>query len=192
MNAMETTTALPAWIGTTQLDTSPEPTPNAPSPQAGTNFAIQLERQNQIFESIWDSLLDRTSLGHKLKDIASDDPRGIDLPKLTRWISKDPTRNKEYNAAKRMGTHMVLEEMIDISDGKDSMEDVARSTLRVNTRRLYLKAYNRDVFGDQPAQSENSLASGITINIGAVQSPYATSITTIEQEPLVLENLPNE
>lgn len=189
---METTTALPAWIGTTQLDTSLPSSSNAPSPQAGTNFAIQLERQNQIFESIWDSLLDRTSLGHKLKDIASDDPRGIDLPKLTRWISKDPTRNKEYNAAKRMGTHMVLEEMIDISDGKDSMEDVARSTLRVNTRRLYLKAYNRDVFGDQPAQSENSLAGGITINIGAVQSPYAASITTIEQEPLVLENLPDE
>lgn len=193
---METTTALPAWIGTTQLDT-PTPARSAPpiqvpSPQAGTNFAIQLERQNQIFESIWDSLLDRTSLGHKLKDIASDDPRGIDLPKLTRWISKDPTRNKEYNAAKRMGTHLVLEEMIDISDGKDSMEDVARSTLRVNTRRLYLKAYNRDVFGDQPAQSENSLAGGITINIGAVQSPYAAPITTIEQEPLVLENLSNE
>ena len=193
---METTTALPAWIGTTQLDTptaaQSAPPIQVPSPQAGTNFAIQLERQNQIFESIWDSLLDRTSLGHKLKDIASDDPRGIDLPKLTRWISKDPTRNKEYNAAKRMGTHLVLEEMIDISDGKDSMEDVARSTLRVNTRRLYLKAYNRDVFGDQPAQSENSLAGGITINIGAVQSPYATPIETIEQAPLVLENLPNE
>lgn len=183
---METTTALPAWIGTTQLDTSPaqqshQATPNhAPSPQAGTNFAIQLERQNQIFESIWDSLLDRTSLGHKLKDIASDDPRGIDLPKLTRWISKDPTRNKEYNAAKRMGTHLVLEEMIDISDGKDSMEDVARSTLRVNTRRLYLKAYNKDVFGDQPAQSENSLAGGITINIGQVESPY-----TVDNKPMV-------
>lgn len=166
---METATALPAWIGTTHT-----------SVPVQSNFAIQLERQNHIFESIWDSLLDRTSLGHKLKDIASDDPRGIDLPRLTRWISKDPTRNKEYNAAKRMGTHMVLEEMIDISDGKDSMEDVARSTLRVNTRRLYLKAYNRDVFGDQPAQSENSLAGGITINIGQVESPY-----TVDNKPTV-------
>ena len=40
--------------------------------------------------------------------------------------------------------------------------------------------------------AENSLAGGVTINIGAVQSPYATPITSVDQTPLVLENLPDE
>jgi hypothetical protein len=157
--------------------------------QSQSHYAIMVERQLEIFESMWESLLDRVSLGHKLRDIVSDDPRSseIDLARLNRWIAKDPSRKKEFNTAKLMGTHMVLEEMIDISDGKDSMEDVARSTLRVNTRRLYLKAYNRDTFGDQPSMADTSLAGGITINIGAVQSPF-----TIDNAADTVEVLPNE
>lgn len=172
---METTThTLPAWIGTTQPTTTE---------QTQSNYAILMERQLSIYESIWEQILDRTSLGHRLKDIVSDDPREIDLAKLNRWITKDPKRAKEYREAKKMGAHMVLEEMLDISDAKDSMEDVARSTLRVNTRRLYIKAYDKDTFGDNPGMNDQALAGGITINIGAVESPYGKRIDTIDIQP---------
>lgn len=93
--------------------------------------------------------------------------------------------------AERVGADAVMEDAQKISDAEHSMEDVARSTVRVNIRRTRAKA-SSPKYQDQPAQSENSMAGGITINIGAVQSPYAAPITTIEQEPLVLENLSNE
>ena len=179
---METTTALPAWIGTTQ----PQPQPDRPISAYGTHIALM----EQVYLSIWQQTLDRISLGHKLKDVISDDPREIDLAAFNRWIAKDKKRANEFKEAKRMGTHMVLEEMIDIADGKDSMEDVARSTLRVNTRRLYLKAYNKDTFGDNPAFADHSSPT-ISINIGAVESPYAKPTMVVDSITTV-EALPNE
>ena len=178
MNVMETTTTLPSWIGTVA-------TANPDTPLAPRTAHVAL--MEQIYLSIWETTLDRVSLGHKLKDILSDDPREIDLAGFNRWIAKDKQRSKALNEAKRMGTHMVLEEMIDIADGLNSMEDVARSTLRVNTRRLYLKAYNKDTFGDNPAFSETSSPT-ISINLGAVESPYAKpslvidNVTTVENK----------
>ena len=178
---METTTALPAWIGTTQTDSQQ----NQLAPRT-THLALM----EQIYLSIWEPTLDRISLGHKLRDIISDDPREIDMAGFNRWIAKDKQRQKALNEAKRMGTHMVLEEMIDIADGKDSMEDVARSTLRVNTRRLYLKAYNKDTFGDNPLAADHSSPT-ISINIGAVESPYAKPTMVVDSITTV-EALPNE
>ena len=184
MTTMETTTTLPSWIGTV-ADANPD-TPLAPR-------ASHLALMEQIYLSIWEQTLDRVSLGHKLKDILSDDPRDIDLAAFNRWIAKDKSRSKAFNEAKRMGTHMVLEEMIDIADGKDSIEDVARSTLRVNTRRIYLKAYNKDTFGDNPAFADASSPT-ISINIGAVESPYAkpTIDVTPSDQALTLENPADE
>ena len=181
---METTTALPAWIGTTQ----PQPQPDRPISAYGTHIALM----EQVYLSIWQQTLDRISLGHKLKDVISDDPREIDLAAFNRWIAKDKKRANEFKEAKRMGTHMVLEEMIEIADGHNSMEDVARSTLRVNTRRLYLKAYNKDVFGDNPAFAESAGNQPITIIIGAVDSPYNKPTIDITPAPITLENTIDE
>lgn len=182
MNTMETTTALPAWIGTTLTEPTPAHTDQPLAPRTA-----HLALMEQVYLSIWETTLDRVSLGHKLKDIISDDPREIDLAAFSRWVAKDKSRSKALNDAKRMGTHFVLEDMIDIADGMNSMEDVARSTLRVNTRRLYLKAYNKDTFGDNPLQGEHTSPT-ISINIGAVESPYAKpslvidNVTTVENK----------
>ena len=179
---METTTALPAWIGTTQLDTSPLPKINS--------LAITI-REEEVFQSIWPTYIDRTYQGHLLVDILSDDPRQIHTGRFRRWIDDSSERKKMASRAERVGADAVMEDAQKISDAEHSMEDVARSTVRVNIRRTRAKA-SSPKYQDQPAQSENSMAGGITINIGAVQSPYAAPITTIEQEPLVLENLSNE
>lgn len=167
--------------------------PTKSEPAISHYKAVQLVNDT-IFESIFESTIDRVALGHSLSTIVSDDPRNLDLARYLRWIQKDKDRRREFNEAKRIGTHLVLEQMIRISDGEDNpMEDVARSTLRVNTRRLYLKAYNPDTFGDSPSNAASATGGGgITINIGSVESPYAPTITANDNVIDVTPNTPNE
>ena len=43
---------------------------------------------------------------------------------------------------------MIMAECIEIADGKDGMEDVQRSKLRIDTRLFQAKSWNRKRYGD--------------------------------------------
>jgi hypothetical protein len=60
---------------------------------------------------------------------------------------------------------MVASEMLEIADASDSLEDVARSTLRINTRKWLLGVWNRKRFGDVKQIEQN-----VTIDMGAAMA----------------------
>lgn len=175
MTHMETQT--PEWltsIATIEqspaFDTAPAPTTfGEPIAKTRADIALMEQRHLAAFEPI----LDRVALGHSIKDILADRPEGAELHQgaLIRWIKKDPERLQRFRDAQEIGAEVVEDEMIAISDGNQSLEDVARSTLRVKTRQWVLEVRNRKRYAKDAAPSNPFASGGITINIGAVQPP---------------------
>lgn len=141
----------------------------------------ELQLSETVFDLVYEDALDRLMMGHPVEDIVGDHSRNrpdikLSVPHFLRWIKKDKNRKQQFDDAMEMGGHIRFNEMIRISDGVDNpMEDVARSTLRVNTRKLGLKAYSPKLFGEDSTPSGGSTG-GITVNITGVVSPYSTPV----------------
>jgi hypothetical protein len=69
------------------------------------------------------------------------------------WIFSNERRRNAYITAKAIGAEAVEDDLIRISDGikpdgTASLDDVARSQLRIKTRQWLLQVWNRDGYGD--------------------------------------------
>lgn len=123
----------------------------------------QLKLQNELatFENALDGLLATVAAGNPLSAAVERDPRGLDYTRLLAWIHRDEGRKARYYEAQAIGAEAVADQMIAISDASDSIEDVARSTLRINTRKWLLGVWNRKRFGDVKQIEQN-----VTIDMG--------------------------
>lgn len=121
------------------------------------------------FERILDRVLERVAMGNPLTEALGDEVYDIDYATYLRWLLKDEDRKRRYYEAQEMGAEIVSHQMIKIADADDSMEDVARSTLRINTRKWLLGVWNRKRFGDIKQIEQN-----VSINLGeAMQQAQA-------------------
>lgn len=163
---------LPTWLDNpttsdTQFRTSGNPLGQYPATRA------ELDYRELQYENFFEAALDRIMEGATLSTLVKNDPRGIDYGKFQSWIRKDKERKKRYYEAKEIGSERVEDELIDISDAADNpMEDVARSTLRINTRKWLLGVWDKRRYGDDRNAPTGGGGGPITINIGQVESPY--------------------
>ena len=116
-------------------------------------------------EHAWNIILEHVAMGENLTDILKDVP-GVpeysesNYGKILRWIMKDENRKNEYYEAQEIGTEMLAEKGMVIANGEDSLEDVQRSTLRVNYIKWLIAARNRNRFGDK-----KQIEQTVTVNI---------------------------
>ena len=121
------------------------------------------------FERILDRVLERVAMGNPLTEALGDEVYDIDYATYLRWLLKDEDRKRRYYEAQEMGAEIVSHQMIKIADADDSIEDVARSTLKINTRKWLLGVWNRKRFGDIKQIEQN-----VSINLGeAMQQAQA-------------------
>jgi hypothetical protein len=120
----------------------------APGDQNKSNYQLRKELREKRFEIFFETVLQKLEQGIALTEILKDDQRDFDYAGLLRWIHKDPQRKARYYEAQELGTEMIIAECIEIADGKDGMEDVQRSKLRIDTRLFQAKSWNRKRYGD--------------------------------------------
>jgi hypothetical protein len=134
---------LPSWM------IPIEQAPQLPKEDQGKSYAqIRKESQEKRFEVFFSTILDKLEMGIALTEILRDDQRNYDYQGILRWIHKDPQRLAKYREAQMIGTEMVMAECVEIADGKDGIEDVQRSKLRIDTRLFQAKSWNRQRYGD--------------------------------------------
>jgi hypothetical protein len=133
MLAMTQSIELPSWM--TQQST--------PAPATSKK-----ELQEKQFEIFFETILDKISRGINLKEVLRDDQRDFDYTQLLRWIHKDPMRKSRYYEAQEIGSEMIAAEILEIADAVDSVEDVQRSKLRIDSRQFLIKTWNRKRYGD--------------------------------------------
>jgi hypothetical protein len=132
MQTMTHSIELPSWM--TQA-------PPAPA-------TSKKELQEKQFEIFFETILDKISRGINLKEVLRDDQRDFDYTQLLRWIHKDPMRKSRYYEAQEIGSEMIAAEILEIADAVDSVEDVQRSKLRIDSRQFLIKTWNRKRYGD--------------------------------------------
>lgn len=148
-------------------------------------YATAVRRlRNLEHGNMFDGLLDKISVGIPLKTILMGDLRAIDSGGLLQWIHKDPEREQRYHEAQRIGAEILSAEIIEIADAEDSLEDVQRSRLKVDTRKFLLGVWNRKRFGDV-----KQIELGVTISITqALKDANTRVIDGIAEEVLDVEH----
>ena len=147
---MDSTTSLPSWM--------------APATTTQDRRAVaRLRRENEeaLYPACFERALEHIAEGNPLTAALEQYPIPIAPTRLLAWIHRDPERQARYYEAQAVGAEVVANQMIDIADASDSIEDVQRSTLRINTRKWLLGVWNRKRFGEV-----KQLEQTVTFDIG--------------------------
>ena len=135
---LEHSIELPDWL---------DPAPRSDTPLAKMPAevkALTLVQYEQVFMRAIDSI----AHGKSLSQVLRDDQRDIDYNDFYRWIKKDPSRKSLFDEAQEMRTEFMAGEIIEIADADDSLEDVQRSRLKIDTRKWLMGAHNRKKYGE--------------------------------------------
>ena len=130
---------LPDWM-LTEFD---EVVPKRKTPQ------VVKDLQDEIYGNLFEHVLDGIAGGENLMSLLNRDSRGIQMGRFIRWIMRDEQRKARYYAAQETGAEIICAEIQAISDGEDTLEDVQRSKLRIDTRKWLMGVHNRKRFGEK-------------------------------------------
>ena len=170
------------------LDDAPEDAPDwlmpSPEEQAAQELTIRQARDYNygiIFERVL-TIIEETGrpLNNVVNEIMAREPQ-VELNSFRSWINKNTKRKERYLNARELGAEVIEEELIRIADAADNtLEDVQRSKLRIDTRKWLLETWNRKRYGSK-ADNTNSSGGAVNIFIEGVVSPYTGGVT-IEHE----------
>lgn len=134
----------------------------------------------------WRFILDQLTTGATLVSILRNNPNmPKDEARLRRWIFNDPARKAEYEQAQQIGTEALTDRMLEIAEGVDSMEDVHRSNLRVNTLKWLVGCRNRDRYGDKKQIEQ-------TVNISIADAMEKADRRVIDLKAEVIKGLTDD
>jgi hypothetical protein len=126
---------LPEWLSI----------PDPPAPKLSKE---QRALSYSQYEAIFPRVLELLSSGYTLTNALHEIPFEIDMGNFIRWVNRDPQRNEAYKEAKAIRTEAWAGKIIEHATATDSMEDVQRSKLIVDTYKWLMGADNRRTYGD--------------------------------------------
>ena len=129
---------LPDWLKPEPIDLKNNPV------NRRLSYALAQSECAAMFEPT----LDKLAMGMAVSEIIRESAHEISCAEFLRWVHKDPTRKARYYEAQEIGAEVVASEMITIADGVNSLEDVQRSKLRIDTRKFLLGVWNRKRYGE--------------------------------------------
>lgn len=138
---------------------------------------------NQQFENMFEHILDEVSAGISIIETLRTDNRNIDPGMFFRWINRDPKRKQRFHEAQEIGSEVIAAEMVDIADAKHSIEDVQRSTLRINTRKFLIQSWNRKRYGESK-QIEINQSISITDALSAANNRVSNIIDVTPEKSI--------
>lgn len=128
---------------------NPDPPLDLDPPTVSQMELARLRRQDQMatFEKLFEPAMEALIDGVSINKFLQNDHRNIRPGKFMQWIMDDPKRYETYLRANAIAMELVSNDLIQIADGRDDpMEDVARSKLRVDARKLMMGFNAKDRF----------------------------------------------
>lgn len=170
---LDAPTPLPDWL-------TDDPIPVTPTP-------ARQEITRLMFQNMFSQILDKVTLGMTLSECLANDVRECSKAEFLRWIFANSERQRQYYEAQAISSEITAGEILDIADGRGDegfMEDIARSTLRINTRKFMMGVANKKRFGDVK-QLEISNTISITSALGQARKLRDSAIEATFQEGLL-------
>lgn len=149
---------------TTDQALQPLPSWMYPASHPTPSDVARLARENTLatYEAALPSILDRMVCeGTSFKTAVEQYPVPLDYPHFVSWVLRDEVRRDRYYEAQTAAAEVIADQMISIADAEDAVEDVARSALKIQTRKWLLGVWNRKRFGDVKQIEQN-----VTIDMG--------------------------
>lgn len=113
------------------------------------HFLIPPDTPDFLTDYSWNTILTGLRQAETLMSIVTERlARPDEYGRILDWIHRDVERETAYYKAREVGMDKLVDEMIDIADAVDSVEDVARSQLRITTRKWVASSFNRKRYGD--------------------------------------------
>lgn len=168
---------LPQWLSVT-------PAPVQPSSNL-SNRQLNRELNEVTYNAMFEHVIVKIAEGIPLKAILREDYRQPEYEHFLRWVHKDEQRKSRYFEAQEVGAEIIASELLEIADADDSLEDVARSTLRINTRKWLLGVWNRKRFGEVKQVDHN-----VTVDILAAMEAADKRVAARHQN--IIDITPNE
>lgn len=135
---------VPDWLTAQPQHTLAQPTPVEQAQRRRVTKELLLTTFEQTFERV----LTEMAKGRTLKSVIVEDVRDLDYDAFWRWIKQDSMRYERYKEAKELRTEWWAGRIIEIAEAEDSIEDVARSKLKIDTYKWLMGADNRKQYGD--------------------------------------------
>ena len=132
------TTALPTWLSAPDIEV----------PDNTKNQRLTRELLLQQYEHIFMRMIDQIAKGESFHRLVAEDARNLDYNDFYRWIKKDPKRYELFKEAQELRTEFHAQEILRIADAEDSMEDVNRSRLKIETRKWLMGVHNKKRYGE--------------------------------------------
>jgi len=173
--------SIPDWLAPAQLD------PNSTSHSVATQTPLDPAEHRRAtralldasFAAMFERVLTEMTKGRSLNAIVRDDLRDIEYDAFWRWIKRDPQRYERYKEAKELRTEWWAGRIVEIAEAEDSVEDVARSKLKIDTYKWLMGADNRKQYGDIK-QVEVNQSISITAALEQARSRLLTDVTTVD------------
>jgi len=141
----QTISQLPDWL------TAPDPKPSIPQPPAKASYRDKIQLREAEFEAYFDTFLEQICEGTG-PDIIFNESHLRDrytIGKFMKWIDNDPQREEAFYAAQKVCAKVIEGQVLRIVDDPDSLEDIARISLKVKTRMDLMAKWDRKRHGDQ-------------------------------------------
>ena len=158
---MDTPNSPPSWLcGTSdQVTSCPSQRPSTINKEELALLALSDEpvlpmspEQKRLsivqFAAVYPRVMEMVTSGHTLTSALRELPIDLDNGAFLRWLNKDPLRVSDYKEAKELRAETWVGRMIDHASASDTMEDVARSKLIVDTYKWVVAADNRRTYGE--------------------------------------------
>lgn len=129
---------LPQWL------TIPDPPETTQATRSLSGMALTLTQYDNIFERT----IEQVCRGRSLHSLIEEDHREISYEHFMKWVKDDSMRYERFKEAQAMRTEFIAGEIIEIADAEDSVEDVQRSKLRIDTRKYLMGAWNKKRYGE--------------------------------------------
>lgn len=147
---------VPDWLASSDAAPPPDHTdPYLPAP-----YPSNKEAQRQLtltqYPIIFERMIERVYAGEYMENFIREDVREFEVESFDQWIKADKGRRDRYKEARKARAHVTISKTIEIADAEDSMEDVQRSKLKIDTRWRQAVADNREYYGDTTKIQMNS------------------------------------
>lgn len=173
------TTPLPDWL------TGGAPAIQEKKLQPPSKRQIDSLTQEE-FEAVFMTILERITQGGTLSSAIRALPVNIDYNLFMRWMKSHPEKYTLYKEAKEFRTEFWAGEIVDIAKADDSLEDVARSKLKIDTLKWLMQADNRKAYA--PTQQIDITSTSISITAALEQAQNRLKIIEMDNdEPLLLD-----
>lgn len=144
---MELAPSLPTWL-TADSVTSSQSHATVSSSDKRKLSPETREMLHSQYEYVFMRVISEMAQGQPLHQILAQEGRELDYNDFYRWMKKDPQRVSLFQEAQELRSEFHAGEILQIADAADSLEDVQRSRLRIETRRWLMGAHNKKRYGE--------------------------------------------